>query len=178
MFREHLKQRGWTPILHSWVDWTSEIVTFPLYSTSGKMIGYQRYDWKAEKTRDNGKPRYFTYISEAYKGCYVYGLENIFGHGALFVTEGIFDSIRVSLNWFDCLATLTATPTKQTIQWLKMFAVNRPLIAIADEDGKLGRGWADKQYVPPAHDISDMEHDAAGRWLDTMTGARLLGGVG
>jgi len=155
--------------LNTWINWQEEIVTFPLLTIDRKMVGYQRYDWKAEKTSKCGrKPRYFTWISEAYKNCCVYGLDNCYGYGPLFAVEGIWDAIRVTMNWFDCVATLTATPTKQTIQWLRMIAGNRPLIALADEDKKLGRSWADKQYVPPAHDLSDMEHDAAGRWLDSV----------
>jgi hypothetical protein len=137
-----------------------------------KLIGYQRYDWRADKKRDNGpKGRYFTWVSEPYKKCYAYGYDNLFGHGPLFVTEGIWDAIRVTANWFDCLALLTATPTKQTKQWLRFVASGRPIIAIADSDKKLGTGWADHQIVPNSRhpdfkDISDMPHEKAGEFLN------------
>jgi hypothetical protein len=166
-FYNHLIDRGWAPYLRSWVDWEHEIVTFPLWVPGGKLIGYQRYIWNADKLRDNNsKGRYFTWVADTHKKCYVYGYDSVFGCGPLFVTEGVWDCVKVHINWFDCVATLTSTPHKQTKQWLRFIAGRRPIVAIADNDGVLGRGWADEVvHINNYKDIGDMPREEAGQLL-------------
>ena len=169
-FYEHLLSRSWAPYLHTWVDWKQEVITFPLWVPGGRLIGYIKYVWGNPKKRNNGAGgRYFTWVADAYKKCYVYGYDSLFGHGPLFIVEGVWDAIRVQVNWYDCLATLTATPTAQTKQWIKFVACGRPVIALADDDAKLGRRWADIQVLPiNAHDIGDMSRVAVGEMLNNI----------
>jgi hypothetical protein len=77
------------------------------------------------------KPKYFTYTSERVA---VYGRENCFGYGPLFVTEGIWDSISIGNIWFDSVAVLCNTPCKEIITQLRYFAGDRKIVAVCDND--------------------------------------------
>ena len=75
-FKEHLKRRGLTPEIRCWVDHETEIVRFPMWAFGGKLIGYSRYDWRAEKLRSNEKHgRYINKVNPAYKKTALWGHE-------------------------------------------------------------------------------------------------------
>jgi DNA primase len=171
-FYYHLLKRGWSPYIKSWVDWDQELITFPIYTIDGKMVGYQKYNWKEDKTRDN-QARYYTYADKAYKNCVVYGLDNCFGYGPVFITEGIWNALRITNCFRDSLAMLCNNPSKQTKQWLKMVYPNRTIVAICDNDeaGKLLGRSADYSFVAPIEygDINDMSTDECMRFLENIT---------
>jgi hypothetical protein len=172
-FYYHLLERGWAPYIQSWIDWDSEVVTFPLWTLDGKLIGYQKYHWKEPKGRFN-KGRYYTRISKPYKNNAVYGLDNCFGHGPLFIVEGIFDALRITGCFRDCLALMCNNPSKQTKQWLKMYAYSRPIIAICDNDkdgaGELLSRSADFSFhVPCAYkDMGELSPDVAMEFINKI----------
>lgn len=166
-FHYHLMNRGWRNWLNSWVDFDSEVVVFPLLTVDrSKLIGYQRYRWNEPKIRGNqehGNQRYFTYVSEAYKGMAIYGWDNCFGHGPLIVTEGIFDALKVTNCWWDCVALLTNQPTKQFKDWFRMVTRGRCVCAVLDQGEPTDR-WlqlADYVWYPPSQykDLGDMPLD-------------------
>jgi hypothetical protein len=148
-----------------------EHVVFPLFSPIGVFIGHQRYFWRKGKNRGN-IGRYLTTILDPYKQVACYGWDNCRGFGPLFVTEGIFDAIRVSNCWVDCVACLCNNPSKQLKWLLKQIAGNRRLIALTDRDNageKLG-GWCDESYLP-AHGYDDynaMSHDVCFRHISQI----------
>jgi len=146
------------------VDAEGETITFPLLTIDrAKLIGYQRYQWDAEKIRGNvpgRKQRYYTWMPDAYKGMAIYGWDNCFGHGPLFVTEGIFDALKVTNCWHDCVALLTNSPSKQFKQWFRDVTRYRRVIALMDS-GESHDRWqqiANKTFYPPNNydDIGDV----------------------
>ena len=165
-FHEHLDDRGLKPWIKSWVDDASEAVTFPLYH-GGIMVGYQRYRWMGDKSPHNKEHgRYYTWISEAYRTVTLYGTDNCCGHGPLFVTEGVWDALRVTACWVDCVALLTCSPHHQLKQWLRMYAGRRPIVLLADSDGKMGE-WGDYRFLPPdgAKDANELSHERCFEWV-------------
>jgi hypothetical protein len=181
-FYYHLMDRGWRGWLNSWVDWETETVTFPLYSHNTqphlarsmdcpKWIGYQRYRWNQPKVRGNSsrEQRYYTYVQEEHKGMAVYGWDNCFGHGPLFITEGIFDALKVTNCWWDCIALTTNQPTKQAKQWLNDITYGRKVIALLDRGEPYIR-WmriASECWYPPEPygDIGDMPLDEVSEFI-------------
>jgi len=174
LFSEHLKVRGLKPWHRAWVDREQELVTFPLWSFPcfGKsgLIGYQRYNWREIKIHDNGG-KYFTWVSTNYKDRVCYGLDNLFGHGPLFIVEGVWDSLRVGACWFDCLALLTCSPCTNLKAHLRQLAGEKPIVALCDNDAnKSGlrlRSVADHSFVVPSpyKDVNEMTHEVCFDWL-------------
>lgn len=167
----HLQIRGLRPWHKGWMDIPNEIVTFPLWDiVSHKLIGYQRYNWRETKIRDNGG-KYFTWVSADYKDRAVYGLDNLFGHGPLFLTEGIWDSLRAGNCYIDCLALLTCSPSKNLKAHLRQLAGERPIIALCDNDeNKAGdrlKAAADMSFYPPGRvkDVNELDHDTCFSWI-------------
>jgi len=171
-FYYHLMDRGWRPWLNSWVDWSNEVVTFPIYSST-KWVGYQRYRWNAEKIRGNeqGKhQRYFTHVQSEYRGMAVYGWDNCFGHGPLFVVEGIFDALKVTNCWWDCIALTTNKPTKQFKQWFKMVTRGRTTISLMDR-GEPSERWTQLTDIAISvpcdfNDVGDMTLEQARPFIE------------
>lgn len=173
-FGMHLKGRGLKPWHKVTVDPVTQVVTFPLWSfEKEKMIGYQRYNWRETKLRDNGG-KYFTWVSDNYKNRVAYGHENCYGHGPLFIVEGVWDSLSVVNCYFDCLALLTCTPSKNLKAHLRQLAGNRPIVALCDND--LNTRASDKMipasdfhfYPPTGKDVNDLPYDVCFDWLTSI----------
>lgn len=144
-FPQHIQRRG-AHTVRCWIDWATEIVTFPLWGINGSLLGYQRYSWNQPKKRSNiGK--YFTWITEEYKPLAFWGMEYVtskvspcglhseVSQPPLLVCEGIFDAIRCIQCGFRACAILTATPSKQFVQWFNYLTYHQMTIAIKDNDG-------------------------------------------
>ena len=182
-FMNHLRERGLSPegrtaSIQCWIDWNGEIVTFPLWSPVGSLIGYQRYIWNAPKLRRN-QGRYYTWITEEYKPIAVWNVSCLMWRGMpatshcqpVLVTEGIWDAIRCIQCGYDAVATLTCTPTKQFVQWFKLLTQGRKTIAIMDNDeNNAGLGLAEfttsSILCEGYKDIGDMGFINAKRFLD------------
>ena len=171
-FIEHLIVRGLKRWHRCWLTGalpdtpTEEHVVFPLIAPGGRYIGHQRYFWRRPKLRSNDEQgRYITtYLAEC-KLTGFYGWDNCYNTGPLFVTEGIWDSIRVGNCYVDCLALLCNSPSKQLKQYLRMLACGRPIVALIDRDEnkageKLGRAF-DFAYEPAEgyDDYNAMSHE-------------------
>jgi hypothetical protein len=171
-FDLHLHERGLRPWHKHWSTGPlpdapkEEHVVFPLVAPGGWFVGHQRYFWRRPKLRSNDEQgRYISTFLSAYKLTGFYGWENCHGHGPLFVTEGIWDSIRVSNCYVDCLALLCNSPSKQLKQYLRLIAGNRPIVALIDRDEnkageRLGRAF-DLAFGPAEGygDYNAMPHD-------------------
>lgn len=136
------------------------------------MVGYQRYNWRSEKTRSN-VGRYFTWVSDLYKEWGWWGLRNVrvSETGPVFVTEGVWNAAKVQNTGYSCIATLTATLPPSTIQCIK-YAVNRPLIALCDNDPESKAGlalakWCTHSFVTPSpyKDVGDMEQGEVNHYI-------------
>jgi Toprim-like len=178
-FGYHLRSRGLMPWHRCWVDPATEVVTFPLWSIEAiasqnrRLIGYQRYDWRGEKLRDNGG-KYFTYANEHFKDRAAYGIENCYGYGPLFLVEGIWDSLSVVNCYFDCIACLGCSPSKNLKAHLRQLAGNRPLVGLLDHDeNRAGNRLAsscDLWYYPPEgyKDVNSMPYNICFDWLTNV----------
>lgn len=171
-FLEHLRTRGLTTFHRCWFDYQQEVVTFPIWSfePTRQLVGYQRYNWREVKIRDNGG-KYFTWLADNYKDRAAYGLDNCFGYGPLFVVEGVWDSLRVGNCHFDCLALLTCSPCKNLKAHLRQLAGDRPIVALCDNDangsGLRLKSAGDYHFVVPSpyKDTNEMPHDVCFNWL-------------
>jgi hypothetical protein len=146
---------------------------FPLIAPGGRFLGHQRYFWRRPKLRSNDEQgRYISTFLPECKLTACYGWQNCFGYGPLFVTEGIWDAIRVSNCHVDCVALLCNSPSPQLKQYIRMIACGRPVIALIDRDEnkegeRLGRA-CDGMYEPAEGycDFNAMSHDVC---FDRMT---------
>jgi len=171
-FDQHLYDRGLKQHHRCWKTGLlpdnpmDEHVVFPLLTPDGKYVGHQRYFWRRPKLRSNDEQgRYITTFLPEYKLTACFGWEYCRGYGPLFITEGIWDAIRVSNCYVDCLAVLCNNPSKQLRQYLQMLCkkTSRVLVALVDSDGP-GQQLANSASYAfgPAcgyKDFNDMSHD-------------------
>ncbi len=166
---QHLKERGVdTSKTKVIVDKESNTATFLIYNLSGQLIGYQFYNPNGEKNTliarkhiKNLKSdkdvqslrdyiRYYTRISEYQKGISVYGLETYTkDSNILFVTEGIFDCIKIHNAGYPAVATLTNAGSLELKTWFKI--IPQTIIAIHDNDpsGEILKKLADYSFPAP-----------------------------
>jgi len=122
--------------------------TFILYNLSGQIVGYQTYRPLQDKERRNHETlgRYYSYVkiegddqTKGKRAIGVWGLETFdYKPDVLFVTEGIFDAIRVHNLGYPAVALLSNNP-KRLYSWLN--SLNRRIIAICDS-GDAGKKLA------------------------------------
>lgn len=132
--------------LHS-VSVDGDVACFYLFTLSGKIAGYQNYNWKAGKEKRNDEHgRYYTYRGEKLipkhsKDVAVWGLESWYLSTTLFVTEGIFDAARFTELGHSAVAVLSNNPSTSTKNWFTCIRQIRPVVAICDP-GAAGRKLA------------------------------------
>lgn len=167
-FLQHLLDRGWDQSLNTYVDWDNEIVTFPLYTRIGVLIGKQEYRWREEKANGGKGLRYMTVVSPEYKGIAAYGWNNQNWRGPIYLTEGIFSALRVRQANRNALALLTCTPTPQMCQLLKMQP--QEVVALVEPGcGHKMRHAAHRHIeIPHPHEgVDDMSAVEVNSWLGT-----------
>lgn len=138
---DHLKSRHVDLDLHRpIVDEEAGLATFLLYNLSGQITGYQQYRPWADKQKKNNprEGRYFTYRNRSMVT--VFGLESVHLTPSLvFVTEGIFDAVRLTERGVSALAALSNDPTLDVRNFLT--CLGRRVIVVCDAD-KAGRKLA------------------------------------
>ena len=158
---QHLKDRGVDPDkIKVIVDKESNIANFLLYNLSGQLIGYQQYNPNKPKEHYKGEwgkdlVKYYTYVSKEGTGkdtfISVWGLQNIDfdTDKEIWITEGIFDAVKLVNAGLPALAVLTSTPSSQLKQWFRI--TGKKIIAILDSDdaGSKLKSTADVAYVTP-----------------------------
>lgn len=151
-FINHLKHRGGDFIIdgfNCYIDFQEEVVTFPLWTTNGKMCGYQRYDWKADKLKNNNlKGKYYTYRDKNILS--YWGSEYLITKPSsnLYVVEGIWDAISVINTGRRCVATLSNNP-KFLKQWLRCLPCKTIALCDGDSSGKKLAGCCDTSTILP-----------------------------
>lgn len=171
-FAVHCERRGLTSKLKCWRDDETEILTFPLWH-SDKLVGYQRYDWRAEKLRSN-QGRYFTWITEEYRPLAVWGTEYLRQEPTLFICEGIWDAVRILNSGRQAIATLTATPNRQFVAWFKReFGTFRKIGILDRDENKAGMGLVklcDLWYNSPVgfKDMGEMSQEQASNFIERL----------
>ncbi len=158
-FREHLRTRGLLDHYSGrvFVDYKSEIVTFPLWSCTGQLLGYQKYDWNADKLRNNdNKGKYYTYRRKDWLTFWGLDLINLSSEEPLYVVEGVWDAISVLNSGYRCIAVLSNNP-----QQLKCILNCLPCKTVALCDGDkagrmLSRVCDSMLELPEGTDCNDM----------------------
>lgn len=149
-----------------WIDREAQVITFPLWTIDGKLCGYQRYDWRADKLKsNNSKGKYYTYRKDSQLTCWGVEFLNINPFAPLYVTEGIWDAISVIGTGRSCVAVLSNNP-KGLAQWLSLLP--RKKIAICDGDvaGKLLSKCCDGSFtLPEGKDCNDYDSNTLSRIL-------------
>ena len=105
--------------------------TFMLYSLTGKLVGYQRYMPLREKLcSNNPNGRYYTYRSND-EIC-IFGLETYKPNSTVYITEGIFDAVRLTKRGCTAFALLTNSPTTSVLNFISLLP--NSIVAIIDND--------------------------------------------
>lgn len=125
---QHLKSRKLNIERYFNISYDCDSVTFPLYSVTKNLIGYQRYTPNAEKKKRN-EGKYYTHFSSGNYG--FWGTETLEYKGPIFLCEGIFKSC--SLHNFDlCSLAVLGNDPKQIVSQLKL--LGREIITVPDPD--------------------------------------------
>lgn len=177
--RQHLKDRGIdfnkTRVI---VDDENDAAYFFLYTLSGKLVGYQRYNPSGSKAISGNKrqtkvdPSLLKY--KTFRGIgeiSVYGIETYdIKSKYLFVVEGIFDCIKIHNAGYPAIATLSNDPTDSTKSWLK--TLPQEIITVVDKDPageKLAKVGHRSVTVPdPYKDLGEMPQDEVNAFLQSV----------
>lgn len=170
---QHLKSRGLDPEKTKVItDLATNTAVFLLYNLSGKLVGFQQYYPQGPKNMKAGMdPRlakYFTWVTREgnKKSLAVWGLETVDKRPFMFLTEGIFDAIKLQNEGLPAIAVLGNDP-KMLRPWLK--AMQKYVIAITDNDaaGRKLKKLADLSLSTPEpyKDLGEMPQDEISTWL-------------
>ena len=143
--KEHLIERHVDFSAYSvWCDHENDLAYFPLWSLNGQMVGYQKYSpMQPKKKRNAGK--YFTHATYSQEvgqrkighAVPVWGLESIKDHHkVLYVTEGIFDAVRLINNGAAAIALLGKGDNSSIKNYLSILKGSRRLVCVLDPDQK------------------------------------------
>jgi hypothetical protein len=159
---QHVKDRHVNTDLHTvWVDEVEHVATFPLWTLSGQLAGYQRYRPSAGKVQKNDTDgRYYTYrgcklVHKHSQTVAVWGMESWYLSNTLFVFEGVFDAARVTELGYSAIATLSNDPNTDTRNWLYCVKQQRPVVAVCDP-GKAGAKLASVGHMSHTVDIPNL----------------------
>ena len=142
----HLESRHLDVNLHD-VHVGEGVVCLYLYTLSGVLAGYQKYNWKSDKKKRNDEHgKYYTYRGEKVlpkhsKTVSVWGLESWYLSTTLFVTEGVFDAARFTSLGYSAVAVLSNNPSTSTKNWFRFVRQTRPVVSVCDP-GPTGRKLA------------------------------------
>ena len=150
-FEKHLNKRaGVFPYhQHTWADYEEELLTFPLWTTTGKLVGYQQYNWNADKLRNNDhKGKYWTYRRKDTLTAWGLDCLDLFSTETLYIVEGVWDAISVINTGRRCLAVLANNP-QQLKPWLSCLPCKVVALCDGDKAGKMLGRCADEMVVLP-----------------------------
>ena len=176
--RDHLVSRGLDLTAYDVIiDDVKQLATFLIWNLTGQLVGFQQYNPLGTKSIRNDESvrdqlKYFTFVGiEGDRGSdrkrvAVWGLETLCRSGPVFLTEGIFDAVKLHNIGCAALAALSNDP-KHLGSFLQ--ALGRETIAVCDNDPpgrRLARSCHRFLVVPdPYHDLGDMEQHEVERWL-------------
>lgn len=161
--REHLIKRNVDLDLHEhlFIDEEERVATFLLTNGAGHITGYQqqyRPDATKEKRNNPKEGRYFTYRTKSTIA--FFGFESMFFRDdVLFITEGIFDAVRLTKLGQPAIAVLSNDPDTDMRNYLS--CLNRKVIAVCDS-GKAGEKLAscgDISIIVSNGDLGDASED-------------------
>lgn len=154
----NLQERHFPFDVHKvWIDEVEGVAVFSIWNLSGQLVGYQNYRPSADKEKKNHpkEGRYFTFLKDGKLG--VWGLESWSFSKTLFVTEGIFNAVRLTGRGYSAIATLSNDPVKLK-EWLWIVRKMRPVIVICDPGSagkKLSKYGHRSITTPDEFDLGD-----------------------
>ena len=158
-FTRHLTRRGLDSKYTSkvYIDRLDEIVTFPLWSCTGQLLGYQKYDWNADKLRNNDtKGKYYTYRRKDWLTFWGLDLIDLSSVEPLYLVEGVWDAVSVNNAGFRCIAVLSNNP-QQLKNLLNCLPCKTIALCDGDKAGKmLSRVTDERIILPEDKDPNDM----------------------
>ena len=129
----HLRERYLDLRLHRPILSDEGVATFYLWTTTGRLAGYQQYRPFADKKMSNDpkEGRYYTYRSPGTMS--LWGTESLYlSPSVVFLTEGIFDAARLTSKGYSALALLSNNFQPELHNYLRF--LNRRVVAICDND--------------------------------------------
>jgi hypothetical protein len=151
MLQQHLKDRH---MFHKDVIVDKNSAIFMLWNLSGQLTGYQQYiPFAPKKGKDPRKLRYFT------RGGGVWGLQYLIpGVSVLYVTEGIFDAVKLQNLGLNAIALLGNSP-KTLKLWLGSLGYTTVAVCDGDRAGlELAKYAKYSIILPEGKDLGDMEY--------------------
>jgi len=166
--KDHLEMRRHMDLsLYNSVSYSDRSMTasFLLWDLSGRLVGYQTYNPLGSKNPRNDPHggKYFTYThmenrEKKVRTPGVWGLEsfNPVSDRVLFLTEGVFDAVRLHNLGLSAVAVLANSP-KLLKPWLRILPVVTVAVCDGDAAGKQLAGVADSAvYVEAGKDLGDL----------------------
>jgi hypothetical protein len=174
--KDHLKSRYVNFKVHHPVI-TEQTATFLLYNYNGQLVGWQRYAPNNEHLSNNcfdGK--YYTFRSCSHIA--VFGLESVdCDSRVIFITEGIFDAVRLTSKGIPAIALLTNSPNSSMLNFLG--CLGRKLVGVCDNDKggeflkkKLCK-IANNFYTPCAKDLGESSEEEVDNLINKFYGRNL-----
>lgn len=158
-FEQHLINRGLKPSFYSkvYIDYRREVVTFPLWSCTGQLLGYQKYDWRENKLRNNDRQgRYYTYRRKDWLTFWGLDCIDLTSKEPLYVVEGVWDAVSVLNAGYRCIAVLSNNP-QQLKNLLKCLPCKTVALCEGDKAGRmLSRVCDTAIYLQEMKDCNDM----------------------
>ena len=172
----HLRDRGLDPDkIQVILDKETNQATFLLYNLSGQLVGYQKYNPSGDKNafNDSVAGKYFSYVAkegDKTSKLAVWGAESITKDTrVLFVTEGIFDAVKLRNMGHSAIAVLTNNP-KALKPWFKILNVKTVAITDNDEAGRKLGNLTDEAYIPPEgkKDLGEMSQEEVKAFIEKI----------
>jgi DNA primase len=161
-FKQHLTDRGLNSYLEDkvYVNYVEEIVTFPLWSSTGQLLGYQMYNWNADKLRNNDtKGKYCTYRRKDWLTFWGLDFIDLSSAEPLYVVEGVWDAVSVLNAGYRCIAVLSNNP-QQLKNLLNCLPCKTIALCDGDKAGKMLSRVTDGRIVlPEGKDCNDMSSE-------------------
>jgi hypothetical protein len=143
------------------VDHDNQLFTRFIYNLSGKVVGYQAYNWRADKKpRNDISGRYWTWLSKPDSkttAIGIMGLEHVRWGEALYLVEGQFEQATGAAYGLNCVAVLTNNP-KHLKNWLACYP--GPVVALCQDDaaGRKLANLADRAIILP-QDLDELSRE-------------------
>jgi hypothetical protein len=184
---KHLRDRGVDPDkIRVITDKDSNRAIFLLYNLSGKLVGYQQYNPNQPKNHFKGEAgkdvvKYYTYVSKQpgrrESEISVWGLENINldTDREIWVTEGIFDAVKLVNAGLPAIAALTSTPSPQLKQWFAITGKKIIVILDGDDAGSKLNSIATIAYKTPKpyKDLGEMKQDDVNQFVKDIRSGKI-----
>lgn len=165
---KHLLSRNYDPSRYqtTWFDHDENIVVFPVYDLSGRLVGYQQYrpNVTAKRLNHPKDARYFTYLPREVFGCW--GYQTAQHSPFVFVQEGVFDASPLHMLNMPAVTLLGAT-NRHVLHNLKLQGKKTLCLADNDKAGLALAAACDYSLVLPT-DVGELSLEEVFSYASTL----------